>query len=68
MHKDFSIHWLQSNTHCFCRDHLDQVDLLVKMDQMDRLAPLDPLDLVDVLENLVLLCVKLAVPFQVCYT
>lgn len=45
------------NTHCLCRDHLDQLDLLAKMEQMDSLAPLDPLDLVDVLEKLVLLYV-----------
>lgn len=45
------------NTHCFCRDHLDHLDLLAKTDQMERLAPLDLPDLVDVLENLVLLYV-----------
>lgn len=54
------------NTHCFCRDHPDQLDLLAKMDQMDSLAPLDRLDLVGVLEKLVLLYVTLAVLFQFC--
>lgn len=41
----------------FCRDPLDQPDLLAKMELMDSPAPLDLLDLVDALENLVLLYV-----------
>lgn len=42
-------------TLCVCRDHLDQLDLLAKMDLMDNLAPLDLLDPVGVLEKLDLL-------------
>lgn len=50
---------VRSLTFFFCRDHLDQLEFLEKMELMDSPAPLAPLDLEDVLERLVLLCVAL---------
>lgn len=52
----------------FCRDHLDQLEFLAKMDLTDSPAPLAPLDLVDVLEKLVPLCVTLVglLPSELC--